>query len=158
MGYAAPKMNSNKITQYSLDLIEMMRDEANFTALCVDISNQIESALESSGVTIDGNTPDRLKSFTEHLLEGARKDKDPDSSMQEEPELVVGNCETGELRWFDDVKGYGFIDRDAGGDIFVHATGLADVPWNKREPGTKVEFTIIEGRKGHQATNTKLKN
>ncbi len=154
MGDAIPKMNSKKITQYSLDLIEKIRDELTFKKLCIAISNEIQETLKTAGTSVNGNTPDRLKSFTEALLNNVHKKMQP--VLEEDPALVIGNNEVGKLRWYDDVKGYGFIDRAVGGEIFVHVTGLSDVPWNKRQEGTDVEFTIVEGKKGPLASNVKV--
>lgn len=154
MGESTPKMNSNKITPYCMDMIGKIRDEEEFSKICTKIIGEIKNALDTSGTSVNGNTPDRLKSFTELLLQNFRNKSE--EIIEKDPELVVGNIENGKLRWFDDVKGYGFIDRDVGGDIFVHATGLLNVPWNKRNEGTPVEYSVIDGRKGAQAADVKI--
>ena len=57
---------------------------------------------------------------------------------------------TGKVKWYDTEKGFGFLTRDDGGDVFVHRDALpAGVPGLK--PGSRVEFGIVEGRKGEQA-------
>lgn len=57
---------------------------------------------------------------------------------------------TGKVKWFDSEKGFGFISRDDGADVFVHSSALpAGVAALK--PGQKVEFGVAEGRRGDQA-------
>ena len=60
----------------------------------------------------------------------------------------------GKVKWYNEVKGYGFIETDQGKDVFVHRTGL-----NKLNPvletGQEVEFEIREGEKGLQAFNVR---
>jgi CspA family cold shock protein len=62
---------------------------------------------------------------------------------------------TGRVKWYDEGKGFGFITRDDGGDVFVHKAALpAGVAALK--PGQKVEFGIVESRKGNQALSLRL--
>ncbi len=60
----------------------------------------------------------------------------------------------GKVKWFDAKKGFGFIEKDEGGDIFVHFSAIkADGGYKSLEQGTAVEFEIVDGKKGPQATN-----
>jgi len=59
---------------------------------------------------------------------------------------------TGRVKWFNDAKGYGFIEQEGGRDIFVHYTAIAGEGFKSLTEGQKVEFEIIEGAKGPQAT------
>lgn len=59
--------------------------------------------------------------------------------------------ETGTIKWFNSTKGYGFITRDQGGDIFVHYTSIRGEGYRTLEEGTKVEFEVTDGQKGPQA-------
>jgi CspA family cold shock protein len=64
---------------------------------------------------------------------------------------------TGRVKWFNDAKGYGFIEQEGGRDIFVHYTAIVGEGFKSLAEGQKVEFEIIEGAKGPQATKvTKL--
>lgn len=59
--------------------------------------------------------------------------------------------ETGTIKWFNSTKGYGFITRDQGGDIFVHYTSIRGEGYRTLEEGIKVEFEVTDGQKGPQA-------
>ena len=59
---------------------------------------------------------------------------------------------TGRVKWFNDAKGYGFIEQEGGRDIFVHYTAIVGEGFKSLTEGQKVEFDIIEGAKGPQAT------
>ncbi len=58
----------------------------------------------------------------------------------------------GRVKWFNDSKGYGFIEQDGGKDIFVHYTAIQGEGFKTLAEGQKVEFEITEGAKGPQAT------
>lgn len=63
----------------------------------------------------------------------------------------------GTVKWFNNQKGYGFICGEAGKDVFVHYTGLNMDGYKTLEEGAEVEFDVVDGAKGPQATNvTKL--
>ena len=61
--------------------------------------------------------------------------------------------ETGTVKWFDVRKGYGFIQRDNGGDIFVHVNDMADPSARALEDGERVSFVVGQGQKGPAAQN-----
>lgn len=63
----------------------------------------------------------------------------------------------GTVKWFNNQKGYGFISDENGKDIFVHYSGLNTEGFKSLDEGAAVEFDVVEGAKGPQATNvTKL--
>ena len=63
----------------------------------------------------------------------------------------------GTVKWFNNQKGYGFISDEEGNDVFVHYTGLNMEGFKTIEEGQAVEFEVVNGAKGPQATNvTKL--
>ena len=59
----------------------------------------------------------------------------------------------GVVKWFSAEKGYGFISREDGDDVFVHYSAIAGDGFRSLEEGQKVEFEVTEGRKGPQAAN-----
>ncbi|XOS92007.1 cold-shock protein [Brevibacillus laterosporus] len=59
----------------------------------------------------------------------------------------------GKVKWFNKEKGYGFIEREDGTDIFVHYTGINGSGFRNLEQGEQVVFDIVEGQRGPQATN-----
>jgi CspA family cold shock protein len=61
--------------------------------------------------------------------------------------------ETGTVKWFNDQKGYGFIVRDSGGDVFVHHSGILEQGFRSLAEGERVEFTVEQGEKGPAANN-----
>ena len=56
--------------------------------------------------------------------------------------------ETGTVKWFNDAKGFGFIQRDAGDDVFVHHTAIQSEGFRTLAEGQRVEFTVEQGAKG----------
>lgn len=63
----------------------------------------------------------------------------------------------GKVKWFSAEKGYGFIEREDGGDVFVHFSAIQDEGFKTLAEGQDVEFEIVEGARGPQASNV-LKN
>ncbi len=59
----------------------------------------------------------------------------------------------GKVKWFNDKKGYGFICDEEGKDVFVHFSGLNMEGYKTLPEGAEVEFDVIDGDKGPQATN-----
>lgn len=59
--------------------------------------------------------------------------------------------ETGTVKWFDAAKGYGFIAREAGDDVFVHFRAIRGTGYRTLEDGQQVEFGVVQGQKGLQA-------
>jgi CspA family cold shock protein len=61
--------------------------------------------------------------------------------------------EKGIVKWFNAAKGYGFIQRESGPDVFVHFSAIQAEGYRTLEEGTKVEFEVKQGPKGLQAEN-----
>lgn len=61
----------------------------------------------------------------------------------------------GTVKWFDDKKGYGFISRDGGKDIFVHYSGILGDGHKSLKDGDEVEFEVVEGNRGPQAAEVR---
>lgn len=62
---------------------------------------------------------------------------------------------TGKVKWFDTEKGFGFLSRDDGGDVFVHTSSLPGGV-TELEPGQRVEFGVAEGKRGEQALSVRV--
>ena len=61
----------------------------------------------------------------------------------------------GIIKWFSNSKGFGFIGRENGPDVFVHYSGIVGDGYRTLQEGDHVEFEIVEGPKGPQAANVK---
>jgi CspA family cold shock protein len=61
----------------------------------------------------------------------------------------------GKVKWYDSEKGFGFLSKEEGGDVYVRAEALPSGVTNLK-PGQKVEFGVVEGRKGEQALQVRL--
>jgi CspA family cold shock protein len=59
----------------------------------------------------------------------------------------------GQVKWFNNTKGYGFIGRENGPDVFVHYTAIVGEGYKTLNEGDAVEFEIVQGPKGPQAAN-----
>jgi CspA family cold shock protein len=61
--------------------------------------------------------------------------------------------ETGKVKWFNDSKGYGFISRENGPDVFVHHSAIVGEGFRSLSEDQEVEFEVVQGPKGDQAQN-----
>ena len=59
----------------------------------------------------------------------------------------------GKVKWFNKEKGYGFIEREDGGDVFVHFSAIQQEGFKTLQEGETVEFEVVDGPKGLQAAN-----
>jgi CspA family cold shock protein len=67
----------------------------------------------------------------------------------------VTERETGTVKWFNEAKGYGFIARDAGEDVFVHYSAIEEEGFRTLREEQRVEFAVEQGPKGLQATHVR---
>ena len=68
----------------------------------------------------------------------------------------VTERETGTVKWFNNSKGYGFISRDEGEDVFVHYSAIEEDGYRSLQENQRVEFSVEQGPKGLQAVNVKI--
>jgi CspA family cold shock protein len=61
----------------------------------------------------------------------------------------------GKVKWFNEQKGYGFIEQESGGDVFVHFSGIKAEGFKTLAEGEEVEFDVTQGPKGPKAENVK---
>ncbi|MEW5849993.1 MAG: cold-shock protein [Myxococcota bacterium] len=62
----------------------------------------------------------------------------------------------GTVKWFNDAKGFGFIAREGGPDVFVHFSAITMDGFKTLQEGAQVEFDVVPGKKGEQAQNVRL--
>ncbi|MFK5984725.1 MAG: cold-shock protein [Pseudomonadota bacterium] len=60
---------------------------------------------------------------------------------------------TGTVKWFNEAKGFGFIEQESGPDVFAHFSAISGTGFKTLAEGQKVEFTVAQGPKGPQAEN-----
>jgi len=60
---------------------------------------------------------------------------------------------TGTVKWFNDAKGFGFIQREGGPDVFIHFSAISSSGFKSLAEGDQVEFDVVDGQKGPQAAN-----
>jgi CspA family cold shock protein len=86
-----------------------------------------------------------------HVLNfiGARSPRSPDFLNERKKEPVAQY--KGKVKWFNNAKGYGFIGRDDGPDVFVHYSAIQLDGYKTLKEGDDVEFDIVQGQKGPQA-------
>jgi CspA family cold shock protein len=63
----------------------------------------------------------------------------------------MANRESGTVKWFDNAKGYGFIQRPEGEDVFVHYRAIRGEGYRTLQEGQQVQFNVVQGQKGLQA-------
>jgi len=65
----------------------------------------------------------------------------------------MADTTTGTVKWFNDSKGFGFIEQESGPDVFAHFSNISGDGFKSLTEGQKVEFTVTQGQKGPQAEN-----
>jgi CspA family cold shock protein len=72
-------------------------------------------------------------------------------NLRKEFQIMSDEKEQGTVKWFNGSKGYGFIERDSGGDVFVHFSAILGDGFKTLDEGQRVEFVVTQGDKGPQA-------
>lgn len=65
--------------------------------------------------------------------------------------LIMSNSTTGTVKWFNETKGFGFIEQESGPDVFAHYSAIMDSGFKTLAEGQRVEFNLTQGEKGPQA-------
>ncbi|MFG0835562.1 MULTISPECIES: cold-shock protein [Aeromonas] len=68
----------------------------------------------------------------------------------------MSDIRTGQVKWFNETKGFGFIEQAQGPDVFVHFSSIQSTGFKTLAEGQKVQFTVTQGQKGPQAENVTL--
>ena len=68
-------------------------------------------------------------------------------------DIVMSNRVTGTVKWFNESKGFGFIEQQSGPDVFAHFSAISGSGFKTLVDGQSVEFTVTQGQKGPQAEN-----
>ena len=91
-------------------------------------------------------------------ISAPQRDLPAEFSLDSAQNQKKGNCntmETGTVKWFNDAKGYGFISRQNGEDVFVHFSAIQSSGFRSLQEGQQVQFDVVKGPKGWQAENVK---
>ena len=73
------------------------------------------------------------------------------SIIRSKESVTMADRENGTVKWFNDAKGFGFISRENGEDVFVHFRAIQSQGFKSLKEGQKVSFTVVQGQKGLQA-------
>ena len=73
------------------------------------------------------------------------------SIIRSKESVTMADRENGTVKWFNDAKGFGFISRESGEDVFVHFRAIQSQGFKSLKEGQKVSFTVVQGQKGLQA-------
>ncbi len=153
-GFGIPKMNSGQIAPYSLRVVDALRGPEGEEAFEIAISALRESLTEfreSRGGRLSEaqrNPPHRLRAFTEQILKDMYAT--PSAKQKIVPaarDLTVGIMDRGIIRFFDDVRRYGFIGSSRGSDIFVHESEISAIPYHLRVGGVEVDYKVANNPK-----------
>ena len=135
-GKDVPRLNSSKASPYALSIMDKLSDES---VLEEQVSVAIETISDQEKVFPKTDVhSSRLRVFTEKLIETAGI-----SPVAVNDVDVTDSEERGQILWYDETRNFGFIRRETGGDVFVHRTGISDVPWHMRQSGVKVIYKRV---------------
>ena len=75
------------------------------------------------------------------------------STLHKLQDIIMSNTTKGTVKWFNESKGFGFIEQESGPDVFAHFSAIASSGFKTLAEGQQVEFTVTDGQKGPQAEN-----
>ncbi len=161
-GQDMPRLNSKAISDYSLKIVDVLRDSVQCDDACKSAVDMIRTTLSNFGTSRgERNPPHRLKVFTERLIQNISADMPDSGALQSQVQVSPGGFEGGTIRWFDEWRNFGFIERDVGGDIFVHGSQIGKVPWHLRNLRKRVHFRAVPNPKSPDrimASDVRLEN
>jgi cold shock protein len=99
------------------------------------------------------NEGHRIIDFVAFFISRGRATRTRKFNKKEEEQRTPMATEQGTVKWFNNAKGYGFIQRASGDDVFVHHTAIQATGFKSLNEGDTVEFTVTKGPKGLQAEN-----
>jgi CspA family cold shock protein len=73
--------------------------------------------------------------------------------LQKQVHIIMSDRTTGKVKWFNEAKGFGFIEQESGPDVFAHFSAINGTGFKTLAEGQEVEFTVTQGQKGPQAEN-----
>jgi CspA family cold shock protein len=100
-----------------------------------------------------------------YRVSGGKRGNQPLEAYSSRDEMVIGTARmvreefvlaTGTVKFFNAEKGYGFISREQGDDVFVHYSNIQGNGYRSLEDGQRVEFDVAPGRKGEEAQNVRV--
>ena len=151
-GSTTPRLNSNAISTYSLKIVDTLRDPVRGYEVFSDGVELLRTSLnefrdnngKDSANDSSRNPPHRLRAFTEQLKRLSLPGQASQVLQASEYDLAPGQVVQGPIRFFDDVKKYGFIGSTSGQDVFVHETEISSVPYHLRISGIEVQYKVEE--------------
>ena len=161
-GQDIPRLNSNAISDYSLKIVNVLRNTVQRDEACKKAADLLSDGLSKFG-TPSGlrNPPHRLRAFTDLLIQNLPSAKHTQDVHQSTDTVSPDNTQNGQIIWFDELKNYGFIGKDFGGDIFVHGSEISRVPWHLRNANQRVQFRVRANPKSPRmlmASEVRLEN
>lgn len=145
-----PPLNSKKIDNYCKQLLDTLQDKAKVEKSFKEACNVIDQALKKSEFSSQDSS--RRKVFTDSLEDIAKKC----SQTPCEKSIARTERKNGEVDWFSDVRGYGFIKTKDGISYFVHFKDIQGEGYKTLNQGETVSFIGIASEKGLQAQDVKL--
>ena len=152
-GKEIPRLNSNGITTYSLQIVEALHDQERSDEECSRAAELLRTSLTKFG-SLSGsshgadrrNPPHRLRAFTEQLIQDLPPAR-PKRGVPQSQDSAYGHAERGRIIWYDEWKNFGFIERESGGDIFVHQSQIGSIPWHLRVANLRVRYKVVDNPK-----------
>ena len=149
-GHSRPSLNSKQVATQALKVVDTLRDPGSGPEQMVNASDLLKTSLDafnaqrgSRSYAGERNPPHRLRAFTEQLMKDCWGGVHGEQTDKPSLRLTVGSLGRGRIKFFDDIKRYGFIGTDYGVDLFVHESGMTAIPYHLRVRDMEVEYTIV---------------